>query len=213
MKTYSADTLARLAAGEVDFVDALTLAFDSGTMNIALNIRGQITITDDPLIGTQTFVGGGSLVSLEVPPIGQGAESQAVTAKLFETYMVEGSDISQNLFDDGIRATIDDEVWANREAVLSIFWLGKGGAVLEREQVDVRQMDQMPVDWDQDGNPVRSLVLEQPDIIQQDIEGKTSNSAFQTLIDPDDMAFQFVGTVASEMQNISFGQIANASAT
>jgi hypothetical protein len=79
--------------------------------------------------------------------------------------------------------------------------------VIEREQVAVRQMDSMPLEWDEDGNPIRSLVLEEPDITQRDIEGKTSNAEFQALIDPTDKAFEHVGTAATH--KINFGRVAD----
>lgn len=203
MKMFTPESQARFEAGEVDAIDALTLVFDSGIVNIAMGIRGQFT-WDDLTLGEQTFYGGGALTALDVPENALGPESRAITARLFETYMEEGSDIPVNVFDDGVRATIDQEQWEGRTAILSIFWLSQTGEVLEREQVAVRQMDAMPVDWDEDGNPVRSLVLEEPDVAQRQIEGKTSNAEFQALIDPTDKAFEHVGTTKS--QKINFGK-------
>jgi hypothetical protein len=209
MKLYSAETMAMLAAGKVRYVDALTLVFDSGTVSVYMGGKGSFP-WDDATLGPQTFVGMGSLVELDVPANALGPESRAITVKLFETYMAEGSDIPVNIFDDGVRASIDEELWEGRPAILSIFHLSDDGVVLEREQVAVRQMDSMPIDVDGKGNPVRSLVLEEPDITQRDIEGKTSNAEFQALIDPSDRAFEHVGTAKN--QKINFGRIADATA-
>lgn len=156
------------------------------------------------------FHGGGSLVSLDVPANALGSESRAITARVLETHMVEGSDVPVNTFDDDVRATIDEEPWQGRPAVLSIFWIGPSGLPIYREQVAVREMDAMPIDTDQDGNPVRSLVLEEPDITQRDVEGKTANAAFQALVDPTDRAFEHVGTTVRQMQKINFGRIEGA---
>jgi len=206
VKTFDPDTLARLEAGEVDYIDAITLVFDSGIANFAIGMKGQFT-WDDATLGEQTFHGGGSLVNLDVPENALGPESQAITASLYETYMPEGADTPVNVFDDGVRATIDEEEWEGRTAILSIFWRTSDGAIIEREQVAIRQMDSMPLEWDEEGNPIRSLVLEEPDITQRDIEGKTSNAEFQALIDPTDKAFEHVGTAAT--QKINFGRVAD----
>jgi hypothetical protein len=149
----------------------------------------------------------GPLVEMDVPENALGPESRAITVKLFETYMSEGSDIPVNVFDDGVRATIDEEQWEGRPAILSVFWLSEDGVVLEREQIAVREMDSMPLEWDGNGNPVRSLVLEEPDITQRDVEGKTSNAEFQALIDPTDRSHEHIGTAKN--QKINFGKIAD----
>lgn len=203
MKTFDPQTAARHAAGEVDAIDALTLVFDSGTVNLAIGIRGQFT-WNDVTLGTQTFFGAGKLVALDVPENALGPESLAITATLFETYLEEGSDIPVNVFDDGVRATIDEEEWEGRTAILSIFWLDQGGAIIEREQVAVRQIDAMPIEWDEAGNPMRRAVLEEPDIIQRDVEGKTGNTESQALIDAADDSFVHVGTVRRD--KINFGR-------
>ncbi|MBJ3783421.1 hypothetical protein [Devosia sediminis] len=159
---------------------------------------------DGQPLGDDVFYGGGNLVGLDVPENALGPESRAITARVFETYLSEGSDIPANTFDDGVRATIDEEEWEGRPAVLSTFWLDHTGTPILREQVAVRTMDQMVLDTDAQGVPVRSLILEEPDIMQRDIEGKTANAAFQALIDPDDKAFEHVAS--AQRQKISFGR-------
>ncbi len=207
MKTFDAATIARHAAGEVDAIDALTLVFDSATVNLAIGIKGQFT-WDDVTLGEQTFYGAGKLVALDVPENAIGPESRAITATLYETYMEEGSDTPVNVFDDGVRATIDEEEWEGRTAIGSIFWLGAGGTIIEREQVFVRQIDAMPVEWDEAGNPMRRAILEEPDIIQRDVEGKTANTESQALIDATDDSFKHVGTARTG--KINFGRRAEA---
>jgi hypothetical protein len=204
VKTYDPTVQAMLAAGDVQYLDAVTLVFDSGVLSMYLRGKGQFT-WDDATLGEQTFYGMGSLVELSVPENAIGAESRAITLRLFETYMTEGSDIPVNVFDDGVRATIDEEQWEGRTAILSIFYLSPDGVVLEREQIGIREMDAMPFGIDENGNPVRTLVLEEPDITQRDIEGKTSNAEFQALIDPADRAFEHVGTTKN--QKINFGKV------
>lgn len=130
-----------------------------------------------------------------------------VTAEISKTLISSEGDDTINVFDDGIRATIDEEEWEGREAILSVFWLSEGGAVIEREQVAMREMDSMPVEWDAAGNPSRTLVLEEPDITQRDIEGETSNSEFQRRIDDTDLAFEHVASVRSD--EINWGRISN----
>lgn len=203
MKPFDETVLDQLAKGVVEYRDALTLVFDSGVVNIFIGGKGWFDWEDDG-IGVQTFYGGGPLVSLDVPENALGPEARAITVRLLETVMTEGTDIPVNIFDDDVRATIDEEEWEGRQAILSIFWLGEGGMPIYREQVAVRQMDAMPVEWDEQGNPIRSLVLEEPDITQRDIEGKTSNAEFQALIDPSDRAFEHVGT--TERQKVNFGR-------
>jgi len=209
VKPHDPDVLDQLRAGVVDYRDALTLALDSAVLSFFIGGIGRFEWSDDG-IGTQTFHGLGSLVSLDVPPNALGPEAPAITARLLETYMVEGSDIPENTFDDDVRATIDEEPWEGRPAILSIFWIGAGGLPIYREQVAIRQIDAMPLEWDREGNPVRILMLEEPDITQRDIEGKTANAAFQNLIDPTDRAFEHVGTTVQQMQRINFGRVEGA---
>jgi len=203
VKTFDPATVARHAAGEVDAIDALTLVFDSGVVNLAIGVIGQFT-WDDATLGTQTFHGAGKLVELDVPESALGPESRAITATLHETYLPEGADVPVNVFDDGIRATIDEEDWEGRTAIGSIFWLDAGGAIVEREQVFVRQIDAMPIEWDEAGNPLRKAVLEEPDIIQRDVEGRTANTESQALIDATDDSFVHVG--AARTEKIHFGR-------
>lgn len=209
MKTFDPDVLDQLAAGIVEYRDALTLVFDSGVVNIFIGGRGQFAWTDDG-IGDQVFYGGGALVSLDVPENAIGQEARAMIVRVLETYMEEGSDIPVNVFDDGVRATIDEEPWQGRTAIASVFWLGAGGLPIFREQHSIREIDAMPLEWDEGGNPIRQLVLEEPDITQRDIEGKTSNAAFQALIDPSDRALEHVGTTVKQLQKINFGRVEGA---
>lgn len=234
MKPHSSELLDELAAGQVDYRDAIELVFDSGVVRLVVGMRGQFGWDDiegvlapwrmdgtgedvwsdsgywrddrqDGMpLADDVFYGGGQLVGLDVPENALGPESRAITARVFETYLAEGSDIPVNTFDDGVRATIDEEEWEGRAAVLSVFWFGSSGLPILREQVAVRTMDQMVLEWDQDGNPVRSLILEEPDIMQRDVEGKTANAAFQGLIDPTDKAFEHVAS--AQRQKVSFGR-------
>ena len=207
MKSFDAETLARFEAGEIDYIDAVTLVFDSGAANFYLGGQGSFAWTDAG-IGTQTFYGTASLIDIEVPPQAAGAAAEPVVLRLYEAQMVEGSDTPVNVFDDGIRTTIDEAEWEGRDAILSMFWRRGDGSIIEREQVTIRVMDAAPVEWDEQGNPVRSLYLEEPDITQRDIEGRTGNAAFQALIDPTDRGLEHVGTVRTE--RINFGRIADA---
>lgn len=191
------------AVGRIDAVDVLTLVFDSATMHMALGVAGTYTF-DDPTIGEMVIIGTGNFISLDVPESALGPSSQAITATLFETYLEEGGDVPVNVFDDGVRATIDEEPWEGRPAIGSILWLSEGGDVLGREQVFVREVDAMPMEWDEAGNPMRRAVLEEPDIIQRDIEGKTANAELQAMIDPADTSFSQVGI--ARLQDIHFGQ-------
>lgn len=211
MKPHGPELTSVLEQGLVEYRDAVELVFDSGVMRLVVGVRGAFGWNDHAGVSMpwdidagDIFYGGGELVRLDVPESSLGPESRAITASVLETYMVEGSDIPVNTFDDGVRATIDEEQWEGRPAVLSVFWFNADGLPILREQVAVRTMDQMVVDTDEDGNPVRSLVLEEPDIMQRDIEGKTANAAFQALIDPTDRAFEHVAS--AQRQKISFGR-------
>lgn len=206
MKTYAPGVVVDHSAGRIDAIDALTLVLDSGVVNLAIGVAGTF-VWDDPAFGPMTFVGAGGLVTLDVPENALGPQSQAITATLFETYMAEGSDIPVNVFDDGVRASIDEEVWEGRIAIPSIFWLDENGSIMAREQVAVRQIDSMAMQWDDAGNPMRIATLEEPDITQRDIEGKTSNAEFQALIDPTDRSHEHIGTAKN--QKINFGKIAD----
>lgn len=202
MKTFDPATSADHSAGRIDAVDMLTLVLDAEVVHFAIGVRGSIP-WDDPDWGAITITGAGALGSLDVPEAAFGPESKAVTARLFETYLPEGSDAPVNIFDDGVRLSIDEEEWEGRTAILSILWLSEGGTIIEREQVAVREIDQVYVERDAEGNSVRVAVLEEPDITQRDIEAKTANAASQLLIDATDDSFAHVG--AARTQKITFG--------
>lgn len=210
MKAFDSGTLDRLQAGEVDYIDAATFIFDSGIANMWIGGKGSFAWTDDT-IGTQTFYGGGSLLTLSVPGKSQANDSTEVTMTLSETYMVEGSDIPQNVWDNGVRASLDDEPWQGREVILSTFWRDENGVILMREQVERRILDSAIEQTDDTGRDTRVITLERPDIIQRDIEGKTDNAEFQGLIDPVDLGYEHAGTTVT--QTINFGQIQDASTT
>lgn len=211
MKPFSTELLDELKAGRVAYRDAAELVFDAGVVRLVVGIKGSfgwsdidgpsMPWADDP---GDIFHGGGDLIGLDLPENALGPESQAITARVYETYLGEGSDIPINVFDDGVRASIDEEEWEGRAAVLSVFWFSQAGTPIYREQASVRIMDSMVLETGEDGVPVRSLVLEEPDIMQRDIEGKTANSAFQALIDPTDRAFEHVAS--AQRQKISFGR-------
>lgn len=212
MKPFDLDVLDELEAGNVDYRDAVELVLDSGLVRMVIGMRGQFAWDDEDglipvasVLPEEVYYGGGALIELELPESSIGPLSRAVVARVAETYLTEGSDIPVNVFDDGVRATIDEEEWEGRPAVLSIFWMGSGGTPIYREQVAIRTLDSMSLDWDSNGVPVRSLVMEEPDIAQRDIEGKTSNATFQSLIDPTDKAFEHVGQ--TQNQKINFGRV------
>lgn len=206
MRAFDAETLDRLDAGEIDYIDAATFVLDSGIASMWIGGRGQFDWTDDT-IGTQTFYGGGSLLSLDVPGNSLVGDSAQVLLHLIETYMVEGSDVPVSIWDDGSSPTfnIDGEPWEGREVILSCFWCAQDGTVLMREQIERLEMDSMIEETDEAGRPTRTVTLERPDIIQRDIEGKTDNAEFQRLIDPADRGFEHVGQTAA--QTINFGRI------
>ncbi len=210
MKPFDSETIARLEAGQVDYLDALTGIFDSGPLHL---FRGQGGFDwEDEVVGAASFVGAGALLSIEVPAGQTGNETPAIRVRLAETYVPAGASVPVNVFDDGVRASIDEEPWQWREVILSVFWLSETGAVLYREQVARRVIDAMPVETDEDGMPVRVAVLEQPAIVQRDVEGKTANSEFQRLIDPADRFFEHVGTTALR-QTITLGAMPEQEAT
>lgn len=194
MKTYSATTQARLDAGEVDQIDAVVFFFDGGT--IAL-FKGVGSFPWDSI----TYRGAGALLSIEAPPSTASAEAQAIVLRLRETYVPEGSDTEVNIFDNGVRATIDQEDWRWRVAILSTFWRDKDGAVLEREQVGIRLIDDLHREVDEQGRPTLVVVLEEPDIAQRAIEGKTANAELQALIDATDKGMEHVGTTVDQPVN------------
>ena len=202
MKPFDSGTIARLEAGEVDYLDALTGVFDAGPVNLFIG-TGQFPWEDDT-VGSVTFTGAGALLSIELPAEQAGNEASAIRVRLAEMYMPMGSAVPVNVFDDGVRASIDEEPWQWREVILSVFWLDAGGLPVYREQVARRVIDAMPVEQDENGLPVRVAVLEQPGIVQRDIEGKTHNAELQRLIDPDDRFLEHVGTTALR-QKITIG--------
>lgn len=203
MKTYDSVTAARLASGNEDYLDAIIFILDSGLV-CAHPGRSTFTWTDDE-IGTQTFYGLAPLLSFEVPAAGLGNQSLPVTVRLAETYVPAGSDTAVNVFDDGMRASIDEEPWQGREAILSRFWLDENGVPVYRERLGRRVMDDMPVEEDEAGNVVRVVVLEREDIIQRDREAKTANAELQKLIDPTDQACEHIRATAR--QKIRFGAL------
>lgn len=203
MKVFDSITQARLAAGEEDTLDALTFLFDSGVISVFPGV-GQFTWTDET-IGTQTFYGLGGLLSIEVPRRGLGNEAQPITVRIAETYIPTGSDEPTNVFDDGVRQSIDDEPWQGREVILSQFWLDADGMPVFREQVDRRIIDSMPTEEDEAGNQVRVMILEREDIVQRDVEGKTANAEFQRLLDPADRSCEHIAATAR--QTIHFGAL------
>ena len=204
MKNFDAEVLDRLYAGEIDYIDAATFVFDSGVANMWIGGRGEFTHTDD-VLGTQTFYGGGSLLEMEVPGNSLAGDTAQVLLRLNETYMVEGSDIPQSVWDDGSSPAFDpdNEPWQGREVILSVFWRDADGTILMREQIERLTMDAMIVEVGDDGREVRVITLERPDIIQRDIEGKTHNAEFQKQIDPADKGLEHTATTAT--QKIYFG--------
>lgn len=202
MKPYDSATIARLEAGEVDYIDAVTGIFDSGVLNLFPG-QGSFTFEDETL-GEQTFTGAGALLSIDVGEVKAGNEAAPIYVRLAETYLPAGSTTPVNVFSDEDRASIDEEPWQWREAILSVFWLSAGGAILCREQVARRLIDAMPVEEDENGFPVRTAVLEQPAIVQRDVEAKTMNAELQKLIDPTDLFYEHVGTTALR-QKITLG--------
>ncbi|MBI1246167.1 MAG: hypothetical protein GC202_14290 [Alphaproteobacteria bacterium] len=210
MKSFDATTLARLQAGEVDYIDAVTFFFDSGAVSLFFGGVGSFDWSDATL-GAQTFVGGGALLSIELPEQKLGAEAQPITIKLAETYLTEGSDTPVNVFDDGVRAEIDEEEWEGRTAILSCFWRAADGSIIEREQIDVRQINRVHREIDEAGNPLLIATLELPDIIQRDIEGKTQNADLQAMIDATDLGFEHAAETVT--QKIYFGRATPKSVT
>lgn len=203
MKVFDSVTNARFETGEEDYLDAITFLFDSAIINVFPG-TGKFTWTDETL-GTQTFYGLGGLLSIEVPPRRLGNEAQPVTVRLAETYVPVGQDEPVNVFDDGVRASIDEEPWQGREVILSRFWLDANGTPIYREQMDRRVLDAMPYEEDENGRPVRVAILEREDIVQRDVEGKTTNAELQKLIDPDDRSCEFIAATAH--QQINFGAL------
>ncbi len=206
MRAFDADTLDRLDAGEVDYIDGALFILDSGIAGMWIGGRGTFSYTD-ATIGTQTFYGGGSLLTMEVPGNSLVGDSAQVILRLNETYMVEGSDIPVSVWDDGSSPTfvIDSEPWQGREVILSTFWRDVDGSILGREQVERLMIDGMVIERNENGLPQRVVTLERPDIIQRDIEGKTNNAELQRLIDENDLGFEHVGLTA--VQKINFGRI------
>lgn len=204
MKMYDTATQARFAKGEEDFRDALTMIFDSEVISVFVG-TGSFTWSD-ATVGEQTFYGLAGLISIEVPPRRLGNEAMPITVRFAERWMPAGSDEPVNVFDDGVRQTIDDEPWQGREVIVSRFWLDANGVPIYREQIDRRIIDAFPTEEDEAGNPVRVMVLEREDIVQRDIEGKTVNSQLQKLLDPNDRSCEHIATTAN--QQINFGALA-----
>lgn len=196
---------AQFAKGVTDAFDALTFIFDSGLVSVYLGV-GTFSWTD-PQLGSQTFLGVAGLLSIEAPAQTVGGESAAVVVRLAETYVPANSDAPVNVFDDGVRASIDDEPWYGRPVILSRFHRSmETGLIVMREQLAVRFMDTMAIDEDEDGRQVRVIGLEREDVIQRDIEGKKANADFQRQVDPTDLAFQHVGKVRN--QDVNWGGLA-----
>lgn len=199
MRAFDEAVIARHEAGEVDYVDALAFYFDSGVAAFYLGGRGQFDWDG------VTYHGGGALISIEAAEEAFGPEAKPVTVRLNTTYIPEGSDLPVNVFDDGLIATINDENWQHRVAVISVFHRAASGEIIEREQIDVRVIDQVLEETDEDGNPTLVAILELPDIAQRDIEGKTRNHEFQRQIDPDDRALEHAASTS--VQEINFGRV------
>lgn len=202
MIIYDPVIASQFAAGKTDAFDAVTFVFDSGVVSVFLG-QGRFE-WEDPQLGTMDLVGLGGLLSIEASAQVVGGEAAAVTVRLAETYYPAGATEPVNIFDDGVRASIDEEPWQGRAAILSRFHRStETGLPVMREQLSVRMIDSMSIEEDDDGNPIRVILLEREDIIARDVEGKTENADFQKLIDPTDLAFQHAGTIRT--QDISWG--------
>lgn len=203
MKVFDSATQARLVAGEEDYLDGLTFLFDSAIINV---FAGEGSFPwDDETLGAQTFYGVGGLLSIEVPARALGNDALPITLRIAETYVPSGSDEPVNVFDDGVRTTIDEEPWQGREVILSRFWLDANGTPIYREQLDRRIIDAMPTEEDENGLPVRVMILEREDIVQRDVEGKTANAELQKLLDPADRSCEHIAATAR--QTINFGAL------
>lgn len=196
MKSYDSETLERFDRGEVDYIDAISGLFDSGPLHLFIG-QGQFSFMDADL-GELEFHGAAGLLSIELPGSKTGLEAEAVTVRLAETYVPQGSEVPVNVFDDGVRASIDEEQWQWREALLHVFWRAQDGSIIHREQVGRRLFDAMRVEVDEGGTPRRVATLELPTIVQRDVEGKTHNAEFQKLIDPTDKGLEHAGTTARQ---------------
>src|SRR5690606_1880593 len=139
----------------------LTAIFDSEPLNLFLGGVGEFTFNDE-VLGELNFVGAGALLSIQMPSGKLGLDVDPIEVRFAETYVPSGSTTSVNVFDDGVRASIDDEEWQWREVLLHVFWRDKDGSILCREQVGRRVIDRFAVEVDKDGNPVRVAVLELP---------------------------------------------------
>lgn len=206
MKTFDPDTIDRLEAGEVDALIGIAFLFDSGIVAFFVGAHGQFTWSDE--MGNLTYYGMASLLSIDIPKASLANEAESITVKLFETYLPENSDVPVNIFDadsPSVRDMLDGEPWQGREAVISYFWRDAGGGILMREQIARRIMDSMPQQFDETGRPIRVAILERPDVIRQQIEGRSSNAEFQRLIDPADKGFYHVAQTAT--QKINFGKL------
>jgi len=199
VRSYSDETLARFAAGEIDELDAIEVYLDEGTIALCPGIVGSFSY------GGLTYVGARGLVQLDVPDAATGNDSQPITVTLAETYTPPDSDVPVNIFDNGTAASIDDIAWQGKTVVLAIFYLDSGGTILDREQVDVMQIDGASQQIGEDGRLLRVFSLERPDIIQRDIEAKTMDAALQALIDPDDRGMEHAGETVS--QDFYFGRL------
>ncbi len=204
MKPFDSEIIDRLERGDVDYVDGLTGIFDSEPVNVFLG-QGSFDWNDDTL-GEQTFTGAGALLKVEVGGAKAGPEAVPIRVLFAETYVPAGSTDPVNVFDDGVRASIDEEPWQWREVILSRFWLDAGGAPIYREQLARRVIDGMPIEQDEQGLPVRVFLLEQPNIVQRDVEGLTANAETQRLVDPVDLFMEHVGTTALR-QKITIGSM------
>jgi hypothetical protein len=205
VKAFDSETLARLAAGEVDYFDAITGIFDSGVLNLYPGQPGGSFTFEDDVLGEQTFIAVGGLLSIDLAEVKAGNEAAPIKVRLAETYVPQGSTTPVNIFaEPEVRASIDGEDWQWREVILSVFWRAKTGEILCREQVARRVIDAMPTETDPEGNVVRVAVLEQPGIVQLDVEAKTDNAELQRLIDPADRFYDQAGNTARR-QRINLG--------
>ncbi len=199
MRSYDSDTLARFAAGEIDEIDAVEIYLDEGTVALCPGIIGSFSY------GGLTYVGARGLLQIDMPDAATGNDSQPITMTLAETWTPPNSDVPVNVFDNGTAASIDDIAWQGKTVVLAVFYFDQAGTVIEREQVDVMQIDGVTQTIGEDGRLLRVAQLERPDIIQRDIEAKTADAALQALIDPTDRGMEHAGETVS--QPFTFGRL------
>lgn len=189
MKSYSAEIEAQLAAKKLNRRRAIRFDLPSGSYGFITGYRGSLTVEG------VLYVGSGGLIDIEDSDGKITGEADEVTVTLASHRRINGELVK--LFDPHLLASIEDEVWFMRPAVVQRFWFGPGRQLEDIEQMQLRQIFSVEHLGGRDGKRIMARLMT-PAAMAKVFEAKRNGPDLQKLIDPDDTSYADIIAAASE---------------